>query len=415
MINFFKRTNLCSIYVPWKLDGYINGNHPLINSYLLFISKKFNIVYPNNNIKLDACNASIKNKMIEFNSFRCINQGDIYNFIEYASSRNNLSDLYQPDESIALHHSIMPSTSFPSIMHYETPLTFFIPHLSHGNFLPGFSLKNHFLYRHIYESLCNPNIRMIFTHSYLGYLNFKNLFPDSSLHKKLHHIPADSFVLDFIYKYRRNSFFHKKTTKNINLLFTSSYFSDEKTFWLRGGAITLKVFDYLNDQLNIKLNFVGKIPKNLPREFQSILSNPNLTTHEFLSDYDLQRLYDDSHILISPTVGLHAMSLLRAVNSGLFVISSNAPGVTDFIKPGISGQILECPSLNNIYFQDRSSSILLDDYRSIKEFNYASVPIFTEALYELVSKFDKNFTNQIISHDSSIKKIFKEKLSEAIR
>lgn len=413
MINLFKK-KYKSIYIPWNLDGYINGNHPLINSYLIYIKKNFDIIYPKETINLKSINLSIKNKLIDFNSLRYIKGDDISSFIEYTSSRNNLADLYQPTDSVALHHSIMPSTNLPSIMHFETPLTFFIPFLHHGNFKPGFSLKDHFAYRFIYESLFSHNIKLIFTHSYLGYINFKRLFPDTLLHKKLHHVPADSFVNDFVIANRKRSIFHAKETHRINILFTSSYYSDEKTFWLRGGAITLKVFEGICKKFPVTLNFVGKIPKDLPKEFKSILSNPNLITHNFLSDYELQRLYDDSHILLSPTVGLHAMSLLRAICSNLFVVSSNAPGVSDLISPGTNGVILECNSLEDIYFPDKYSTVLLDNYTLIKEFNYANISTFTEALIEMLHTFKPNYSKNSVNDDSSSKSFFKERLSEVL-
>lgn len=413
MINLFKK-KYKNIYIPWNLDGYINGNHPLINSYLLFIKNKFNIIYPKENVTLKSVNISIKNKLIDFNSLRCIKSNDISSFIEYSSSRNNLADLYQPIDSVALHHSIMPSANFPSIMHFETPITFFIPFLYHGNFKPGFSLKDHFAYRFIYESLFSHNIKLIFTHSYLGYINFKQLFPDPLLHKKLRHVPADSFVNDFVVANRKCSIFRSREKHRINILFTSSYFSDEKTFWLRGGAITLKVFENICNKFPVTLNFVGKIPKDLPNEFKSILLNPNLITHNFLSDYDLQRLYDNSHILLSPTVGLHAMSLLRAKCSNLFVVSSNAPGVSDLINPGTDGAILECSSLQDIYFPDKCSTVLLDDYSLIKEFNYENISTFTQALIEILHTFKPNFSNNSLIDHNSYKSFFKEILNEAL-
>jgi hypothetical protein len=54
----------------------------------------------------------------------------------------------------------------------------------------------------------SDNIKFIFTHSFLGHENFKKLFPDPLLHKKLHHIPAISFVNDFVMLHRRGKSSH---------------------------------------------------------------------------------------------------------------------------------------------------------------------------------------------------------------
>jgi hypothetical protein len=135
------------IYIPWGLDGYINGNHPLINSYLLYIKDNFELSSKSNNIDYKSVNDFLKKACSR--SFQK-NIGSSLTAIEYLSSRNNFSHLCQPVDSVALHHSIMPSAILPSIIHFETPLTFFIPFLSHGKFNPGFSLKEHFMYPYIY-------------------------------------------------------------------------------------------------------------------------------------------------------------------------------------------------------------------------------------------------------------------------
>ncbi len=414
------------IFIPWSLDGYINGNHPLINSYLIFIKANFEVNTKSNIINYESANEFTRNNLqYVFSKYK----DKAPTAIEYLSSRNNLSYLYQPVDSVALHHSIMPNICLPSIIHFETPLTLFIPFLSHGKFSSGLSLKNHPMYPYIYEDLMSKNIKFIFTHSRLGYENFKKLFADPQLHQKLHYIPAESFVNDFVshHRNRQNLRFlnplinlrnklrpNKFKREKINILFTSSYHSGENTFWLRGGAIALKSFANICDHYSASLDFVGKIPKDLPQELMEIVSRSNVTTHEFLSDHDLQRLYDKCHILLSPTVGLHAMSLLRAICSNVFVISSNAPGVSDLVNHANYGIVVDCKFFDRIYFPDQDTGILLDNYAMVKEFNNRNYSTFTKALELAITTIIPNLVKVKSPPDDSAKLHLKACLTQAL-
>ncbi len=371
-----------SIYIPWTLAQYLNGAHPLLVSVLDGLAGQVRIVGPQVNATVDLSEfpANYGRLSDELRVLTGVDRDTVQRFI---ATRYHLSDALAPPNSIAFHHTILPSLRHSSIVHLETPILFFWPEVSHGKFSRGSSLVDHPFYPMISASLAHSNIKKIVSHSATGLRYLRGLFPDPAIQGKTAHIPLMPFVQRSVKRARQLPGGQPVplTTVRRRLLFTNSFHGEPSSFWMRGGVTTLLAFQQVGEEIPLELVIVGSIPDDLPEEVADILRSSYVRHVPRTAESELQAYYDSADVMLLPSVGLHSMSITRAICSGCHVLCSDVPGVEEYVTDQAVGLILNGTAGKRVYFDDTKVDLLLDDYESVKQINFDNVNTVAEALH----------------------------------
>ncbi len=371
-----------SIYIPWTLAQYLNGAHPLLVSVLDGLAGQVRIVGPQVNATVDHTEFAANYGRLG-DELRVLTGVDGDTVQRFISTRYHLSDALAPPNSIAFHHTILPSLRHSSIVHLETPILFFWPEVSHGKFSRGSSLVDHPFYPMISASLAHSNIKKIVSHSATGLRYLRGLFPDPAIQGNTAHIPLMPFVQRSVKRARQLSGGQPVplTTGRRRLLFTNSFHGEPSSFWVRGGVTTLLAFQQVGEEIPLELVIVGSIPDDLTEEVADILRSPYVLHVPRTAESELQAYYDSADVMLLPSVGLHSMSITRAICSGCYVLCSDVPGVEEYVTDQAVGLILNGTAGKRVYFDDTKVDLLLDDYESVKQINFDNVNTVAEALY----------------------------------
>jgi glycosyltransferase involved in cell wall biosynthesis len=300
----------------------------------------------------------------------------------FVATRYHLSDALAPPNSVGFHHTILPSLQHNSIVHFETPILFFWPEVSHGKFARGSSLVDHPFYPMISASLAHSKIKKIVSHSATGLRYLRGLFPDPVIQDKTAHIPLMPFVQRSVEQARRlpGGQLVPPTKGRRRLLFTNSFHGESSSFWLRGGVTTLLAFQRVSAVIPLELVIIGSIPDDLPEEAAAIVWSPHVRHVSKASESELQAYYDSADVMLLPSVGLHSMSIARAICSGCYVLCSDVPGTEEYVRDQAVGMILNGTAGKRVYFDDTKVDLLLDNYASVKQINFDNVNTVAEAL-----------------------------------
>ena len=371
-----------SLFIPWTLAQYLNGAHPLIVSVLDGLAGQVMIAGPQANATADLLEfaADYGRLADELRVLTGVDRDTVQRFI---ATRYHLSDALAPPNSIAFHHTILPSLRHSSIVHFETPILFFWPEVSHGKFSRGSSLADHPFYPMVSASLAHSNIKKIVSHSATGLRYLRGLFPDPVIQDKTAHIPLMPFVQRSVERARQLPCGRPVPPRMgwRRLLFTNSFHGEPSSFWLRGGVTTLLAFQRVGEEIPLELVIVGSIPDDLPEEVANILRSPYVRHVPRAAESELQAYYDSADVMLLPSVGLHSMSITRAICSGCYVLCSDVPGAEEYVADQAVGMILNGTAGKRVYFDDAKVDLLLDDYASVKQINFDNVNPVAEALY----------------------------------
>jgi glycosyltransferase involved in cell wall biosynthesis len=371
-----------SLFIPWTLAQYLNGAHPLILSVLDGLAGQVMIAGPQAKAMMDLSEFAADYGRLA-DELRVLTGVDRDTAQRFIATRYHLSDALAPPNSIAFHHTILPSLRYSSIVHFETPILFFWPEVSHGKFSRGSSLVDHPFYPMISASLAHSNIRKIVSHSATGLRYLRGLFPDPVIQDKTAHIPLMPFVQRSVERARRlpGGQLVPPTKGRRRLLFTNSFHGEPSSFWLRGGVTTLLAFHRVDAVIPLELVIVGSIPDDLPEEAVAIVQSPHVRHVSRASESELQAYYDSADVMLLPSVGLHSMSIARAICSGCYVLCSDVPGAEEYVTDQVVGLILNGTAGKRVYFGDTKVDLLLDDHASVKQINFDNVNAVAEALY----------------------------------
>ena len=370
------------MFIPWTLAQYLNGAHPLIVSMLDGLAGQVMIAGPQANATVDLSEfAADYGRLVD--ELRVLTGVDRDTVKRFIATRHHLSDALAPPNSITFHHTIIPSLRHSSIVHFETPILFYWPEVSHGKFSRGSSLVDHPFYPMIGASLAHSNIKKIVSHSATGLRYLRGLFPDPVIRGKTAHIPLMPFVQRSVERARRLPGGRPvpPTTGWRRLLFTNSFHGEPSSFWVRGGVTTLLAFQRVGEEIPLELVIVGSIPDDLPKEVADILRSPYVRHVPRATESELQAYYDSADVMLLPSIGLHSMSITRAICSGCHVLCSDVPGVEEYVTDQAVGLILNGTAGKRVYFDDTKVDLLLDDYASVKQINFDNVNTVAEALY----------------------------------
>ncbi|MEC4889509.1 MAG: glycosyltransferase [Nitrospira sp.] len=371
-----------SLFVPWTLAQYLNGAHPLIVSVLDSLAGQVSIAGPQVNPMFDRSEFAAYYRRLEdeMQALTGVERDIVQRFV---ATRYHLSDAVAPPNSVGFHHTILPSLRYSSIVHFETPILFFWPEVSHGKFARGTSLVDHPFYPLIRASLAHLNIKKIVSHSATGLQYLRGLFPDPVIQDKTAYIPLMPFVQRSVERARQLPGGQPipPTKGRRRILFTNSFHGESSSFWLRGGVTTLLAFHRVGAMIPLELVIVGLTPDDLPEEVMAIVRSPYVRQITRASESELQAYYDSADVMLLPSMGLHSMSITRAICSGCYVLCSDAPGAEEYVNDPAAGLILNGLARNRVYFDDAKASLLLDDYASVKQINVDNVDAVAEALH----------------------------------
>lgn len=372
-----------SLFIPWTLTQYLNGAHPLVVSVLDGLAGQ---------IRIAGAQANATMELSEFTAHygRLADELEILTGVErdvvqrFVATRYHLSDALAPPNSVGFHHTILPSLQHSSIVHFETPILFFWPEVSHGKFAKGSSLVDHPFYPMIGASLAHSNVKKIVSHSTTGLRYLRGLFPDSAIQNKTAHIPLRPFVQRSVERIRRlpGRQLVQPSKGRRRILFTNSFHGEPSSFWVRGGVTALLAFHKVDTVIPLELVIVGSIPDDLPEEVMTIVRSPHVRHVSRASESELQAYYDTADVMLLPSVGLHSMSITRAISSGCYVLCTDVPGVEESVTDQAFGRILNDTVRKRVYFDDAKADLLLDDYALVQQINFDNVNVLAEALYD---------------------------------
>lgn len=371
------------LFIPWSLNEYLNGAHPLLASYLDSLQARFSIVTPADPpvVSREALAHDCLRFAVELVELSGVSRDTALQFV---AARHHLSDVAAPPESLVFHHTTIPSLKHDSILHFENPILFFWPALRHGKFTRGASLLDHPYHPLIRATLAHPCMKKIISHSPTGLQYLRALFPEQAIQSKTEYIPLLQFVASGVHRARRAARYQPVigSERRRRMLFTNSFHGYADSFWLRGGVTALLAFDRVRREASVELQIVSRIPDDLPPEVVKVLRDPDVHVVDRVSETELQALHDRADILILPSVCLHSMSLAKAVCSGTFVVGSDAPGVEDILTDPALGRIVQGTARSRAYFDDARTAMRLDDFSDIKQINFDNINAVTTALLE---------------------------------
>lgn len=390
-----------SLFVPWTLAKYLNGAHPLVVSLLDGLVGRLMIVGPQARATMDLSEFT-EHDVYLVDELQALTNVDRHTIQRFIATRYHLSDALAPPSTIGFHHTILPSLRHSSIVHFETPILFFWPDAMHGKFLRGSSLVDHPFYPLVRAALSHPNIKKLVSHSSTGIRYLRSLFPDSVIQDKTAHIPLFPFVQRSVERARQlpGDKTVVSTVGRRRILFTNSFHGWPSSFWFRGGVTTLLAFQRICEVLPIELIVVGSIPDDLPEVAAAVLRSPYVRHVPRASETELQAYYDSADVMLVPSMGLHSMSIARAICSGCYVICCDAPGVEDLITDTNHGTILNGTVKARVYFEDAKAGLLLDDYALVKQINFENVEAVAQALLSQFTRTDHQRVAALVSSNA---------------
>lgn len=159
-----------------------------------------------------------------------------------------------------------------------------------------------------------------------------------------------------------NTFTPKKKGDLITILFTNSYYDWDMSFYLRGGHILIRAFNFLcKDYKNVRLIIRSNIPKDYYDK--NLLNNDKIEIiNDFLSEEELAELYKKADLVVLPAARVHSHSICQAFSYGLPVISTNGWGIEEFITHKENGVIIE--GFNDISWHNEEVGCV-EDYNNV--------------------------------------------------
>ena len=243
-----------------------------------------------------------------------------------------------------LHTAPLTYGAAPWIIHVEELITLFAPFVWHGTSanvdiraLPAFRMVGHLLEQ--------PACRAVFSHLSHSARFLPVLFQSEALAAKVHHVPLGiEFPPDATRKIAARQA-RRGHGDGPTFLFTNSWSHHEGSFILRGGAEVLGAFiELVAKYPAARLIMLTPLPVSYYgqgfADFVRRLPNVHMIETR-VSDDDLVDLMLAADVFLIPSVGLHALSVLRAMYCGLPVVVSDAPGNEEYVRHDETGLVVE--------------------------------------------------------------------------
>lgn len=334
--------------VPWDAPGLhrFNGDHPLPSSLISeYPGYRFDFTLspadaPHIKQANDAA-AALRHDLRALTPTPSIELVD-----EFVVSRGLQTQamMLAPCDLHFLHTAPLTLGVKPWILHIEELITLFAPFVWHGT-SANVNIRELPAYRMIKRLLESDACRAVFSHLRHSYEYLPVLFDSKVLAAKVHHVPLG---LDFSPAATRKIAARqdaRASAAGTTFLFTNSWSQQEGSFILRGGADVLGAFiELVAKYPNSRLIMLTSLPVSYYGEgfaaFARKLPNVHIIDTR-VSDDELVDLMLAADVFLIPSVGLHALSILRAMYCGMAVVVSDAPGNDEYVRHDATGVVVE--------------------------------------------------------------------------
>lgn len=339
-----------NVSVPWTATYYmpLNGVHaiyqPLINLHPSTVN-----IYALDFLKVQKQLINDKNFLKKFEKKSQFHQSKLHlllgqnspKYLEYYTNASALqNELISGD--LEFHHTAaFPSMTKPFILHCEHFLPSFFPFAHQGQ--QKLKILNDIkpYYKKLYEhELCVG----IFSHLEETITGFSKFFDSSIIDEKLN--------LTKVGLISETSQSISKSTENngLTFLFINSGNQHSEGFFQRGGDIVLRFWKKYIEQGNSGILILRcTIPSDerlMLREidilfFRGEINKTIFIDNQFITQTEMQNLFDKSDIFLLPSLCLHSASIMLALSSGTIPVVSDTVGTDLYVKDGYNGIVLK--------------------------------------------------------------------------
>jgi len=246
---------------------------------------------------------------------------------------------YDPD-LVFIHGTPLTFGNRPWISHMEELLPLFGPFFWSGKSADqtAYGTPIWRILRRVFE---DANCRALFTHLRHSADWIGTLFDSPAIAAKAHYIPFGHAFPPEIEARVRAAQPARDARTGCTFLFTNSWTQAGESFVLRGGVETLLAFGRLaQERPDVRLILRSAMPsQTLGQGFADFVrSQPRVEIVDRKLDYSkFVDLFLDADAYLIPSCGLHTVSLIESMSTGVAVIASDAPGVDEFLHDGRTG------------------------------------------------------------------------------
>jgi len=182
--------------------------------------------------------------------------------------------------------------------------------------------------------LQSSSCRGIITHVKSTADSIPALFQDAELAQKVFHIPLGIR--------RRMTEKTRPNQEPVTILFTNSWHQGATSFYLRGGLDVLEAYSVIFPKhRGTRLVLRTKLPPDLDQRYRRMIDGCDVQViDQFLSEPEMEALFNRADIYVLPSARLHVVSVLQAMASGLAIIVSDGWGMAEYISHGRNGLIV---------------------------------------------------------------------------
>lgn len=357
------------IFVPFDAPLYMNGAHPLVDSYTRAEYEGLDISFCRSFTKPDrAAGYRAGTDLLEKLFAICddLSMDDwqawptVYNLIW--SRRPDIQARIPISCDLVYHHTVPYSLDNRDfILHIETVSQIFQPFISQGT-NHNCELIDHYAFHFVRLLLESDRCRRIFTNLNFTLGQIETVFGSKKITNKTSYIAPSAYLSSDSIDNCNVKF---GINEEIKILFTNSLHDDSKGFYLRGGLhILLAVLELSAEHKKVSLVIRSSVPPQIKNSelWDLIQRNPKIQwIEDHLSESALINLYREADIFFLYSNAVHSLSILRSMAMGLVVIGSDVPGVDEYITDGIDGFIVR-GQRDLVCKLDSSTGWIFDDY-----------------------------------------------------
>lgn len=338
--------------VPWNAPGLFrfNGDHPLPSSLIAdYPGYRFDYTLsPADAAHIREASAASDKLRRELRALTPTPSTEMVDEFIVSRGLQTQAMMLAPCDLHFLHTAPLTLGTKPWIIHIEEMITLFAPFVWHGT-SANVRIRDLPAYRMIRYLLEAPACRAVFSHLKHSADFLPVLFDSEQLKAKVHHIPLgiefSAAATQKIAAAQAQAPNGRGRGPGTTFLFTNSWSHQEGSFILRGGADVLGAFiELVAKYPDSQLIILSPLPVSYYGEgfakFARQLPNVHIVESR-VSDDELVDLLLAADVFLIPSVGLHALSVLRAMYCGLPVVVSDAPGNDEYVRDGETGVVVE--------------------------------------------------------------------------
>jgi glycosyltransferase involved in cell wall biosynthesis len=334
--------------VPWNAPGLqrFNGDHPLPTSLIgTYPGYRFDFALsPANAAHIKQANAAAAALRAQLQALTPPPSGELIEEFVVSRGLQTQAMMLAPCDLHFLHTAPLTLGVKPWILHIEELITLFAPFVWHGT-SAKVNIRELPAYRMVKRLLESDACRAVFSHLRHSYEFLPVLFDSEALAAKVHHIPLGLEFSSAATKKIAERQESRGGGQGTTFLFTNSWSQQEGSFILRGGADVLGAFiELVAKHPASRLIILSSLPVSHYGEGFAAFARklPNVHIIETrVTDDELVDLMLAADVFLIPSVGLHALSILRAMYCGMAVVVSDAPGNDEYVRHDQTGVIVE--------------------------------------------------------------------------